>query len=646
MLLLKKLLQKKSYKSSVFEILFDDIWYIKNYPNESFDRISPLNHYIKNGYSGKFDPNPVFNSNLYIESYLKTIGSTINPLQHYISFGEKLGYLPNLLFNPTWYRNNNPDVLKEEINLLQHFLLYGAAEGRLPSIHFDTKWYFNRYPEVRNNRINPLSHFMIMGHTGKFNPNPFFDASWYLNKYLSQNPEIGKINPLLHYLSSGKVEGNFPNQNMNTKEYEDLLKISSGKISLQEIHRAQRLSHLKQNPLYLDNVNDIAKVLEGLPPLSKPRKATLILPIISSSKYYNDFAGRHENFIDMRFNYQPYFIKKSSYPKPPKIFKFKDMYAVGGSRYLISQENYLLNDEVEYFYDSPEAHLKSDFAIKVGDKSLAIDLELRQSAWIKEGINIMHEYSSNYFHFICETIPRILLAEEALIDKNVPFLIEDDLHKNIYSLFNAVNFSNRPILKLKRKTLYKCKDIYYPSDLTSVIDVYEDCPLKDESTYDIHRISYSIEKIKASIQGSNIDWSNTKRKIFAARRGGQRGLLNQGDIEKEMLKIGFETIYTDNLDLESQIKIFNQSSMVVGPTGAQMANIVWCKPDTKIIVLASKHSAHQLYMWEMLGQVSKSSVKIIQGERSFNRTDLFSVHDDYTIDQSHLLSLIVEMERE
>ena len=32
---------------------------------------------------------------------------------------------------------------------------------------------------------------------------------------------------------------------------------------------------------------------------------------------------------------------------------------------------------------------------------------------IATGINLMHEYSNNYFHFVAETLPRLVLADEA-----------------------------------------------------------------------------------------------------------------------------------------------------------------------------------------------------------------------------------------
>ena len=61
----------------------------------------------------------------------------------------------------------------------------------------------------------------------------------------------------------------------------------------------------------------------------------------------------------------------------------------------------------------------------------------------------MHEYNANYFHFIVETIPRILMIEESNIPLDIPFIFEADLHPNIITLINILN-----IIFQIRKELY------------------------------------------------------------------------------------------------------------------------------------------------------------------------------------------------
>jgi len=71
-----------------------------------------------------------------------------------------------------------------------------------------------------------------------------------------------------------------------------------------------------------------------------------------------------------------------------------------------------------------------------------------------------------------------------------------------------------------------------------------------------------------------------------------------------------------------------------------MSNMVWCRPGTRVLVLASDHPSHQLYFWELLGRVSGAAVTILQGPRANARDDIYSLHDDYYVDEGAVVAAI------
>jgi glycosyltransferase involved in cell wall biosynthesis len=72
--------------------LFDDSWYVLNYP------FVPL--------------------------------SNMTPAEHYLRFGARLGYLPCNDFDPAGYSKFNPDVHHLKMDPLIHYIRFGIAEGR------------------------------------------------------------------------------------------------------------------------------------------------------------------------------------------------------------------------------------------------------------------------------------------------------------------------------------------------------------------------------------------------------------------------------------------------------------------------------------------------------------------------------------
>ncbi|MDD2564680.1 MAG: class I SAM-dependent methyltransferase, partial [Salinivirgaceae bacterium] len=70
---------------------------------------------------------------------------------------------------------------------------------------FDIDWYLMRYPDVRKVGIDPIVHYLQYGALEGRNPNSSFDSNAYLEHY-SDVVEAG-INPLVHYVLFGKKEG-------------------------------------------------------------------------------------------------------------------------------------------------------------------------------------------------------------------------------------------------------------------------------------------------------------------------------------------------------------------------------------------------------------------------------------------------------
>jgi capsular polysaccharide biosynthesis protein len=80
------------------------------------------------------------------------------------------------------------------------------------------------------------------------------------------------------------------------------------------------------------------------------------------------------------------------------------------------------------------------------------------------------------------------------------------------------------------------------------------------------------------------------RRALNAERSVPRGrvLLNEGDLIEQLRKMDFEIVEPQALDAASQIRLFRNAELVVGPSGSGMFNAVFCRPDTKLIDIESE----------------------------------------------------------
>ncbi|MGC8483961.1 MAG: glycosyltransferase, partial [Thermodesulfobium sp.] len=110
--------------------LFDEIYYLKAYPDVRAADVDPIKHYILFGAKERRNPSPYFQTAFYLDKYPDVAQSGINPLLHYILFGAKEGRWPNPEFDSGYYLLANPDVKKTGLNPLLHYVLFGQHEGR------------------------------------------------------------------------------------------------------------------------------------------------------------------------------------------------------------------------------------------------------------------------------------------------------------------------------------------------------------------------------------------------------------------------------------------------------------------------------------------------------------------------------------
>ncbi|MBK5120867.1 glycosyltransferase family 61 protein [Burkholderia sp. R-69980] len=549
----------------------------------------------------------------------------------------------NALFDAKWYWQENPDVEAARHTPLDHYLKFGAMELRSPSVLFDARAYVAQKPEAATLQVSVLEDFLSNGGFEGFNPNAYFDSAWYLSEY--EDARESGINPLLHYISTGEDLGHWPSPHFEPNKY----RIENSEICWSI--ESPLVHFLKTRPVvpataivsetHFRNKESLRRYVSRMGPTLEPKPASIELKVSSAKVALRCDTNCWPAAEITSFEASAEAVVPSvAFPGQPYVARIPNAIAVGGSRYVIAGSNAIIHDEEAFFFNDAGAAVKSRLARRLPNGRLSLQFGLRQGAWIDCGINVMHEYSNNYFHFIAETLPRIMLAEEADIPASVPFLFEDGLFQNIRKLIDLVNTAKRPIIYLEPQTLYDVAEMYLPSDVSTVPDAYYGGLLARQSALDVTRIKRAVDRCSSHFD-SKVD--DPGRRIFVGRSGNMRVLRNQKEIESRLVEMGFEIVRADDLNIETQIRLFRQASIVIAPTGAQITNIVWCRPCTELVVLASDHPSHQLYLWELLGRVSCANVHTIQGPRAFVRDGRFGVHDDYTVDVEAITALAIRL---
>jgi hypothetical protein len=81
----------------------------------------------------------------------------------------------------------------------------------------------------------------------------------------------------------------------------------------------------------------------------------------------------------------------------------------------------------------------------------------------------------------------------------------------------------------------------------------------------------------------------------------RRRISNSPKLEKVLSTRGIVPIYCDDMSLQGQVRAFSEAPVIVGPHGAQLANLAFAKPGTKVILFEYKDISEYEALAEMAG---------------------------------------------
>jgi len=85
-------------------------------------------------------------------------------------------------------------------------------------------------------------------------------------------------------------------------------------------------------------------------------------------------------------------------------------------------------------------------------------------------------------------------------------------------------------------------------------------------------------------------------KIYISRsRARCRKVCNESELTKELLRVGFEIVYLEDLSVKEQAMLFRRASAVLAPHGAGLSNLVFAPATTKVLEIFPERYVNVCY---------------------------------------------------
>lgn len=83
-------------------------------------------------------------------------------------------------------------------------------------------------------------------------------------------------------------------------------------------------------------------------------------------------------------------------------------------------------------------------------------------------------------------------------------------------------------------------------------------------------------------------WAGPAPRIFISRSSGTaRSIVNERELLRALRPLGFERYRLETMSLAAQIALFHRAECVIGPHGAGLTNLVFCRAGTKVVEIGT-----------------------------------------------------------
>ncbi len=321
--------------------------------------------------------------------------------------------------------------------------------------------------------------------------------------------------------------------------------------------------------------------------------------------------------------------KKSDYPSEryPEIYvaTIVEATVIGGSNLSIVNNEIISHDLLAISTDlTPE---ERHFRINCHGNicRLTSKIMTKKQGKLAEAASFVDAVSCNYAHWMTEVLPRIVSFCSSSQYSHVPILVDDKLHQNIMATLEMV-VGRRTVYLLPMNHIVKIDKLYVTSvaGYISYEQRYKYIQASSEGKFNANAMRLVVSLLKPLNNKKR-----TPQRIYLRRFSGYRNLTNQNEIEALLTRHRFTIVDPAKLSFLEQVNYFSKAKVIIGPTGASFANLIFCNKKVNLAILVNKDKNMIYKYWVNLASIMGIQVNYITGK---SKEFFGGIHRDFSVD--------------
>ena len=188
-----------------------------------------------------------------------------------------------------------------------------------------------------------------------------------------------------------------------------------------------------------------------------------------------------------------------------------------------------------------------------------VSLKFKRKRLLDEGVLVSMPWHHNYYHWLIEILPRLLIYDQCTDVQNVPLIVPKSAPRFVRETLRVTGYLSKT--KFLDDGAYKFKKLYMLSMLAPTTEVSPDA---------IRWLNLKCKNILSTFTSPS--------RVYISRRDAKiRFVANETEVADFLAEYGFKTLVMSELPLEDQINVFRNADYIFGAHGAAFRKSCICQ---------------------------------------------------------------------
>lgn len=248
----------------------------------------------------------------------------------------------------------------------------------------------------------------------------------------------------------------------------------------------------------------------------------------------------------------------------------------------------------------------------------------------EKGIMLFGDGSSHYGHWIYDFLPNLKLLDSTSQYQNWPIYIDEGMPASHLESLRKVVGIGREIRMISTGSTLAFKKLVFLSKFTHSPMYFKPSffPSVHEGLTSKIALDYLSQKLSHPATGDR-----PRERLYLSRKSSTwRKLLNEDEVERFFIKLGFRSVAIETLGFEEMLDLLSNASYVAGPSGSAMNNVIFAPLDCPALILSppqlGNYTSWATVITQMGRRVAFHCGSIQDGEADAGKHSNFSVDLD------------------